>query len=88
VAGVLRDGARGDDEYVAVVRAPGGAALTCKGWPQEAAMRMLMNNLDLNTASGASRVSIDHGGGGIGRSIHAGQLADARGLRVPIPPGP
>jgi urocanate hydratase len=28
------------------VRAPRGTALTCKGWPQEAAMRMLMNNLD------------------------------------------
>ena len=28
------------------VSAPHGAALTCKGWPQEAAMRMLMNNLD------------------------------------------
>ena len=52
-------------------------------------MRMLMNNLDLNTASGASWVSIHHGGGvGIDRSIHAGQLAPARGLRVPIPPGP
>jgi urocanate hydratase len=128
VAGVLRDGTRGDDEYVAVVRAPRGTALTCKGWPQEAAIRMLMNNLDLNTASGASWVPIHHGGGvGIGRSIHAGQvcvadgsplaaeklervltndpgtgvvrhadagypaagqLADARGLRVPIPPGP
>ena len=29
-----------------VVRAPRGAELTCKGWVQEAAMRMLMNNLD------------------------------------------
>ncbi len=28
------------------IRAPRGAALTCKGWHQEAAMRMLMNNLD------------------------------------------
>jgi urocanate hydratase len=28
------------------VHAPRGAALSCKGWPQEAAMRMLMNNLD------------------------------------------
>jgi urocanate hydratase len=28
------------------IRAPGGTALTCKGWIQEAAMRMLMNNLD------------------------------------------
>ena len=28
------------------VRAPRGTTLTCKGWIQEAAMRMLMNNLD------------------------------------------
>ncbi len=28
------------------VRAPHGATLHCKGWHQEAAMRMLMNNLD------------------------------------------
>ncbi|HEV2653982.1 MAG TPA: urocanate hydratase, partial [Ktedonobacteraceae bacterium] len=29
-----------------VVHAPHGATLSCKGWQQEAAMRMLMNNLD------------------------------------------
>jgi urocanate hydratase len=28
------------------VRAPRGTILSCLGWPQEAAMRMLMNNLD------------------------------------------
>jgi urocanate hydratase len=28
------------------LKAPRGTALTCKAWPQEAAMRMLMNNLD------------------------------------------
>src|SRR5438445_1648425 len=28
------------------IRAPRGATLSCKGWQQEAAMRMLMNNLD------------------------------------------
>jgi len=32
------------------VRAPRGTALTCKGWQQEAAMRMLMNNLDPDVA--------------------------------------
>jgi urocanate hydratase len=30
----------------APVRAPRGTSLSCKGWQQEAAMRMLMNNLD------------------------------------------
>lgn len=29
-----------------VVRAPRGTQMSCKGWPQEAALRMLMNNLD------------------------------------------
>src|SRR5438067_2849623 len=28
------------------IKAPRGSALSCKGWQQEAAMRMLMNNLD------------------------------------------
>ena len=28
------------------IRAPRGSVLSCKGWHQEAAMRMLMNNLD------------------------------------------
>ncbi len=31
---------------VAPVRAPTGTALSCRGWHQEAALRMLMNNLD------------------------------------------
>src|SRR5438045_4864437 len=33
-----------------VVRAPRGAARSCKGWIQEAALRMLMNNLDPDVA--------------------------------------
>jgi urocanate hydratase len=42
----------------------------------------LLNAL-LNTASGASWVSIHHGGGvGIGRSIHAGQVTVADGSRL------
>ena len=32
------------------VRAPRGTTLVCKGWQQEAAMRMLMNNLDPDVA--------------------------------------
>jgi len=31
-------------------RAPRGTAISCKGWQQEAAMRMLMNNLDPEVA--------------------------------------
>ena len=33
-----------------VVRAPRGSAISCKGWQQEAALRMLMNNLDPDVA--------------------------------------
>jgi urocanate hydratase len=32
------------------IRAPRGSSVTCKGWQQEAAMRMLMNNLDEEVA--------------------------------------
>src|SRR5918996_1651679 len=32
------------------VRAPRGRELTCRGWAQEAALRMLMNNLDPEVA--------------------------------------
>src|SRR5918996_1016774 len=33
-----------------LVRAPRGTALSCRGWIQEAALRMLMNNLDPEVA--------------------------------------
>jgi urocanate hydratase len=32
------------------IRAPRGSAISCKGWQQEAALRMLMNNLDPDVA--------------------------------------
>src|SRR5258706_7624739 len=32
------------------VRAPRGTTISCKGWQQEAALRMLMNNLDPDVA--------------------------------------
>jgi urocanate hydratase len=35
---------------VETVRAPRGSTLTAQGWPQEAALRMLMNNLDPEVA--------------------------------------
>ncbi len=39
-----------DKTAATVIRGPRGTALTCKGWQQEAAMRMLMNNLDPEVA--------------------------------------
>src|SRR5437660_1006063 len=47
----------------APVRAPRGNALSCKGWQQEAAMRMLMNNLDEEVAE-RPRDLIVYGGTG------------------------
>src|SRR5579863_1906661 len=41
---------RGSGEQPRTVRAPRGSALSCKGWSQEAALRMLMNNLDPEVA--------------------------------------
>ena len=32
------------------IKSPRGTTLTCKGWQQEAALRMLMNNLDPEVA--------------------------------------
>ena len=39
-----------NDSPERVYRAPRGTELTCKGWQQEAALRMLMNNLDPEVA--------------------------------------
>src|SRR3989442_6600137 len=45
------------------VRAPRGRTISCKGWPQEAALRMLMNNLDPEVAE-RPRDLIVYGGTG------------------------
>ena len=37
------------------IRAPRGNELSCKGWHQEAALRMLMNNLDPEVAEKPDR---------------------------------
>src|SRR5438270_5186123 len=50
------------------VRAPRGAALTCKAWPQEAAMRMLMNNLDPEVAEHPDQLVVYGGSGRAARS--------------------
>lgn len=45
------------------VRAPRGATLTAKGWPQEAALRMLQNNLDPEVAEHPEQLVV-YGGSG------------------------
>jgi urocanate hydratase len=51
-----------------VVRAPRGPELSCKGWGQEAALRMLMNNLDPDVAEKPDQLVIYGGTGRAARS--------------------
>ena len=53
------------------VRAPRGTELTCKGWPQEAALRMLMNNLDPDVAERPEDLVVYGGSGRAARSWEA-----------------
>jgi len=56
------------------VRAPRGTTLTCKAWPQEAAMRMLMNNLDPEVAERPDDLVVY---GGTGRAARSWAAFDA-----------
>jgi urocanate hydratase len=51
-----------------VIRAPRGTALSCKGWHQEAALRMLMNNLDPDVAERPEELIVYGGGGKAARN--------------------
>jgi urocanate hydratase len=53
------------------IHAPRGAQLTCKGWAQEAAMRMLMNNLDPQVAEHPDQLIVYGGSGRAARSWDA-----------------
>jgi urocanate hydratase len=57
-----------------LVRAPRGPERTCKGWVQEAALRMLMNNLDPEVAEDPDRLVVY---GGSGRAARSWQAFDA-----------
>src|SRR5438874_1339614 len=50
------------------IRAPRGSSITCKGWQQEAAMRMLMNNLDEEVAERPKDLVVY---GGTGRAVRS-----------------
>ena len=54
-----------------LVRAPRGATPSCKGWPQEAALRMLMNNLDPDVAERPDDLVVYGGSGRAARSWEA-----------------
>src|SRR5437764_4747688 len=53
------------------IRAPRGNEITCKGWQQEAAMRMLMNNLDAEVAERPQDLVVYGGTGRAARSWEA-----------------
>src|SRR5687768_16266221 len=50
------------------MKAPRGTELTCKGWPQEAALRMLMNNLDPEVAERPEDLVVYGGSGKAARN--------------------
>ncbi len=50
------------------IRAPRGSQITCKGWHQEAALRMLMNNLDPEVAENPQELIVYGGSGKAARS--------------------
>ena len=53
------------------VRAPRGQELSCQGWPQEGALRMLMNNLDPEVAEHPDQLIVYGGSGRAARSWDA-----------------
>jgi urocanate hydratase len=63
-----------------IIHAPHGSERSCKGWHQEAAMRMLMNNLDPDVAEDPDRLVVY---GGTGRAARSWEAFDAivRSLR-------
>src|SRR3982750_3748654 len=56
------------------VRAPRGSTLSCRGWQQEAALRMLMNNLDPEVAERPEDLVVY---GGTGRAARSWEAFDA-----------
>src|ERR1700674_4817779 len=56
------------------IRAPRGSERTCKGWHQEAALRMLMNNLDPEVAENPDQLIVY---GGTGRAARRWEAFDA-----------
>ena len=57
-----------------IVKAPRGNRISCKGWGQEAALRMLMNNLDPDVAEKSDELIVY---GGTGRAARDWKCFDA-----------
>jgi len=54
-----------------VIRAPRGTEISCKGWQQEAALRMIMNNLDPENAEKPDELIVYGGSGKAARNWEA-----------------
>ena len=63
----------GDDMNKRVIKSPHGKDLSCKGWVQEAALRMLMNNLDPDVAEDPQNLIVY---GGTGKAARDWQSFD------------
>ncbi|MEK6374391.1 MAG: urocanate hydratase [Acidobacteriota bacterium] len=61
-------------DHSRVVRAPRGTEISCLGWQQEAALRMLMNNLDPEVAERPDQLIVY---GGIGKAARNWECFDA-----------
>ncbi len=64
------------------ITAPRGTTISCKGWPQEAALRMLMNNLDPAVAERPDDLIVYGGSGRAARSWDAFEAIVATLRRV------
>ena len=56
------------------MRAPRGTQISCRGWQQEAALRMLMNNLDPEVAEKPDELIVY---GGVGKAARDWECFDA-----------
>src|SRR5574341_2635299 len=54
-----------------IIRAPRGSSVSCRGWIQEAALRMLMNNLDPDVAERPDDLIVYGGTGKAARNWEA-----------------
>src|ERR1700676_2685718 len=59
---------------IGAIHAPRGTEISCKGWQQEAALRMLMNNLDPDVAERPEQLIVY---GGIGKAARNWECYDA-----------
>jgi urocanate hydratase len=70
----LYSGAANVEERHSPVRSPRGSAISCKGWHQEAALRLLMNNLDPDVAERPEELVVY---GGTGKAARNWECFDA-----------